>query len=92
MRVLAFQLRTETETKHRTKKTMQTPEGSESPPEETTNRRELLMSALAGLKQSFSTIAEQCGELSETLSRVDELPDSVIEMQLELCRTLAAKL
>ena len=92
MRVLAFQLRTETETKHRTKKTMQTPEGSESPPEETTNRRELLMSALAGLSQSFSAIGDNCRELSEALAKVDELPDSVVEMQLELCRTLAAKL
>ena len=70
---------------------MQTPKGGKSPPEET-NRRELLMSALSGLQQSFSAIADNCDELSKTLAKVDELPDSVIEMQIELCRTLASKL
>lgn len=66
---------------------MQTPESGEE-----ISRRELLMTALKGLEDSFGNMATQCRELGEQLNKIDELPDTVIEMQLELCRTLAAKL
>lgn len=66
---------------------MQTPQSGEE-----ISRRELLMTALKGLEESFGNYGTQCRELAEELGKIDELPDSVIEMQLELCRTLAAKL
>ena len=66
---------------------MSSPENSEEIP-----RRELLETALAGLEDSFKAMAGQCRDLKEELSKIDELPDSVVEMQLELCRNLAAKL